>query len=96
MKEWEQVQELVSTAATWAGTVRASALRVPAVHMAFFNTVTRLDGSVLTTPPPLFAFLSSISFQPGEHILSLSPLEELGCLNSICCFPSLPFSPDVR
>lgn len=78
------------------GHVWASALGVPAVHMAFFNTVTRLDGSVLTTPSsplcfPLLYFLSA-----GRPYPFSFPLEELGCLNSICCFPSLPFSPAVR
>lgn len=95
VKEWEQVQELVSTTATRAGAVWASALRVPAVHVAFFNTATRLDSSVLTTPSspfcfPLLYFLSvrrPYFFSFPSRGVELSELHLLLSLSTLlsCC-----------
>lgn len=68
----------------------------------FFNTVTRLDISVSTIPPPLCSPLLSLLSHPGDHILSLSSrgvgLSELHLLRSLprhpssCCQMTDPFS----
>lgn len=85
----------MSTTATRAGAVWASALRVPAVHVAFFNTATRLDGSVLTTPSspfcfPLLYFLSvrrPYFFSFPSRGVELSELHLLLSLSTLlsCC-----------
>lgn len=76
-----------------AGAVRALALRVPAVHVAFFNTATRSDGSVLTPSSPFCFPLYFLSvrrpypFSFPSRGVGLSELRLLLSLSTLlsCC-----------
>lgn len=89
VNRWEEVQELVSTTAT--GSSEGPRPWGPAVHVAFFNTVTRLDVSVLTVP--LLSSLSAMSFPFPSRGVGLSQLHLLLPSPTLsCCQMDLLFS----